>query len=50
MSRMELRDNSLQDEKEGARVRMIATESGYSLAMQAALKSGEPHPEDSDGR
>jgi hypothetical protein len=49
MSRMELRDNSLQDEKEGARVRMIATESGYSLAMQAALKSGEPHPEDSDG-
>lgn len=50
MSRMEHRDNSLQDEKEVARVRMISTEIDYSRAMQAALQSGEPHPEDADGR
>jgi hypothetical protein len=43
-------DESLAKAKEDAADRMWAAEVEYNAAATAAEKSGEPHPEDSDGR
>lgn len=43
-------DMSLADEKVKTADRMWAAEVEYNAAVKAAQASGEPHPEDSDGR
>jgi hypothetical protein len=49
-SRVARGDTSLETERMHAADRMWAAEVEYNAAANAAAKSGQPHPEDSDGR
>ena len=49
-SRLMRGDASLADKKETAANRMWEAEVEYNAAATIAEKSGEPHPEDTDGR
>jgi hypothetical protein len=48
--RSERVDESLFEQKEAARIQMFTLDMDYNRAVQDAIESGEPHPEDSDGR